>query len=341
MTRNDFLKGASLLGITAALPASILKAKELSGSNALAECVLIPQETEGPYPMDLSGDASKFRQDVTDGYPGVQLDLTMTIVNVNDNCKPIPNVRVDIWHCNKDGYYSGFTNTGYLGTQDNSGKTFCRGIQITDLNGQVKFKTIYPGWYPGRIEHIHFQVFLNSLLKATSQFAFPIEFNNEVSALPLYAVHPETSQHLKNNSSDGVFADSVQYQVAAVSRNAETQGYNAEFTVGIAVPASGVINLKPETGGEFVLEQNFPNPARGSAVIGFSLERASKVTLEIFDVMGKSVAMPVDAALQSGNHEVPLDFIRAVPLPAGNYVYQLTVTNSNGVFRQAKVMTVK
>jgi protocatechuate 3,4-dioxygenase beta subunit len=339
MTRNDFLKGAGLLGLGLSLPGSIARSR--TSNTAAADCVLIPQETEGPYPLDLSKDASKFRQDITDGYPGVQLDLTMKIINVNDQCNPIPNVRVDVWHCNKDGYYSGFSHGGYLGEQDNSGKRFCRGIQITDATGEVKFKTIYPGWYPPRIEHIHFQVFLNSVLKATSQFAFPVEINNEVTAHPLYAEHPETSDHLKNNLSDGVFANGVQYQVASVTKNNATGAYEASITVGISVPASGVINLKPETGGEFVLHQSYPNPARGSASIGFSLERASQVSMEIFDVMGKSVAKPLSDNLAAGSHSVPLDVARVLQLGAGNYVYQLTVTNANGTFRQAKVMTVK
>jgi protocatechuate 3,4-dioxygenase beta subunit len=35
---------------------------------------------------------------------------------------------------------------------------FLRGVQITDLQGVVEFKTIYPGHYPGRVNHIHMKV---------------------------------------------------------------------------------------------------------------------------------------------------------------------------------------
>ena len=44
-------------------------------------CVLIPEETEGPYPLDLSGDEAFFRTDITEGHPGVPLTLTLSLVD--------------------------------------------------------------------------------------------------------------------------------------------------------------------------------------------------------------------------------------------------------------------
>ena len=36
-------------------------------------CVLIPEETEGPYPLDLSGDEAFFRSDISEGRSSVRL----------------------------------------------------------------------------------------------------------------------------------------------------------------------------------------------------------------------------------------------------------------------------
>ena len=36
---------------------------------------------------------------------------------------------------------------------------FCRGLQTTDANGVVSFKSFFPGWYNGRDLHIHFVAF--------------------------------------------------------------------------------------------------------------------------------------------------------------------------------------
>jgi protocatechuate 3,4-dioxygenase beta subunit len=79
-----------------------------SASNATTtSCTLIPEETAGPYPLDLHNNPAIVRRDITEGRTGVSLTLVLTLLNVNDNCSPITNARVDVWHCDKDGVYSG------------------------------------------------------------------------------------------------------------------------------------------------------------------------------------------------------------------------------------------
>jgi hypothetical protein len=56
-----------------------------------------------------------------------------------------------------------------------------------DANGQATFQTVYPGWYQGRITHVHFQVYLDSGLVATSQIAFPPEVTDAEYAVEPYA----------------------------------------------------------------------------------------------------------------------------------------------------------
>ena len=50
---------------------------------------------------------------------------------------------------------------------DTTGEQFLRGTQLTGNDGRVTFRTIYPGWYPGRTTHIHFTVHLSSTSEAT------------------------------------------------------------------------------------------------------------------------------------------------------------------------------
>ena len=33
--------------------------------------------------------------------------------------------------------------------------SFLRGHQVSDSEGKAEFMTIYPGWYSGRLAHIH------------------------------------------------------------------------------------------------------------------------------------------------------------------------------------------
>ncbi len=195
-------------------------------------CVLIPSETAGPYPLSsILSDPSMVRSDVTEGQIGVPLVLRLSLVNVNQGCAPISNAGVYIWQCNKDGGYSGYRgglNGNFLG------QTFLRGIQFTNGAGNVLFTTIYPGWYPGRITHIHVRIYLggtSSPVSATTQIAFPVAATAAVNTSPLYVANGQNP--VVNFSQDNVFSDGVDYQLATLSGDV-TNGYTADLTIGIA-----------------------------------------------------------------------------------------------------------
>lgn len=197
----------------------------------LGSCVLIPSETQGPYPLlsVLSNPAMR-RQDTTEGRTGVPLLLRLKLVNINANCAPVANAAVYIWYCDKDGVYSGYAQPG----TNTVGQTFCRGIQYTDCNGDVEFIAIYPGWYPGRITHVHFQVYLNNggTLTATSQIAFPQNVTQAVYASPLYAAHGQNTS-VSGFAQDNVFSDGTAYQMLSLDGDT-TAGFVGRLAVGIA-----------------------------------------------------------------------------------------------------------
>ncbi|MET0985902.1 MAG: protocatechuate dioxygenase [Steroidobacteraceae bacterium] len=203
-----------------------------STGSTTASCVLIPEETQGPYPLfnDIASASVYMREDITEGKTGMPLSLLLTIVNVNSNCARITDALVYVWHCDKDGSYSGYNQQG----SNTVGATFCRGVQMTDSSGLTKFTTIYPGWYAGRITHIHFRVYLSSSLAATSQLAFPQDITTAVYNSSLYAVRGQNTS-ITSFSADNVFSDGTQYQMCTMTQNASTGGYDAALTVGIAV----------------------------------------------------------------------------------------------------------
>ncbi len=342
MNRRTAIQTAGLAGLASLIPFRTSKASQKAISLLEKEvmmptggCVLIPAETAGPFPwpadgITLSTDTFFYRQDVTEGGAGVPFNLTLNVVNVNDSCSPIANAAVVIWHCDKDGNYSEF------GAQ--AGKSFFRGIQLSDANGQVHFKTIYPGWYSGRTTHIHMQVFLSSHLSATSQMAFPEDITSTVYASSLYA---SRGQKDTSNISDGVFSDTANtvYQTLSISGSV-ADGYNSEFTIGVSAPKNGVINLAPETGGQFLLSQNFPNPFSAETSVPFTLTNPSNVKIELFDVQGKKIFETANQRMSEGAQQITLSKKEIASLVAGSYVYQLTVENSNGVFRQCKALMV-
>ena len=85
-------------------------------------------------------------------------------VRGGDDCAPLENAIVDIWHCDAGGVYSGF--------ESGEGERFLRGAQATNEDGIAKFTTIYPGFYQGRTVHIHAKVHLDRQTVLTTQLYF-------------------------------------------------------------------------------------------------------------------------------------------------------------------------
>jgi protocatechuate 3,4-dioxygenase beta subunit len=193
-----------------------------------ASCVVTPSETAGPYPdrFGMIGNMAFHRRDIREGRAGLPLTLTLTVANVNGGCNPIAGALVEIWQCDSAGRYSEYPQPGYDGT----GQTFLRGVQTTDASGSVTFTTIYPGWYAGRATHIHVNVYANGRLVKTTQIAFPEDVSAEVYASGVYA---SRGQNSTRNSSDNVFSDGVQYELASVVGSAAS-GHTATLTVVVA-----------------------------------------------------------------------------------------------------------
>jgi protocatechuate 3,4-dioxygenase beta subunit len=205
------------------------------GSCAFAStCALVPSETEGPYPLaSVLSDPAIIRRDITEGRPGVPLTLILKLVNINQSCAPVPDRAVYIWQTDKDGVYSGYNQPG----ANAIGQKFMRGVQKSDRSGQAIFQTIYPGWYSGRITHIHFRVYLadspSGGASVTSQIAFPPEVTTAVYASPLYLSKGQNTS-VASFAADNVFRDGTSLQLAKLSGSPST-GYVATLIVGIAM----------------------------------------------------------------------------------------------------------
>jgi protocatechuate 3,4-dioxygenase beta subunit len=192
-------------------------------------------ETEGPYPLRaILANTAIVRADMTEGKTGVPLTLRIKLVDVNNSCAAIANAWVYIWHCDKDGLYSGYDATNNAGQAD---YTYLRGIQKSDSSGFVTFKTIYPGWYEGRITHIHCMVFLagstlssTSSSMATTQFAFPLTTTTAVYASSAYTHGQNTS--VTSFASDNVFSDGTSTEMLTVSGSVKA-GYVAGIVIGV------------------------------------------------------------------------------------------------------------
>ncbi|HEX8262897.1 MAG TPA: hypothetical protein VF547_08495, partial [Allosphingosinicella sp.] len=134
--RRDVLAGLAALPLVPLLAcargpeAAAARARLIAGS----ACPVTPRQTEGPFYFD----PKRVRPDVREGRPGLPLRLRLQVVTAA-GCAPVAGARVDIWHCDAAGTYSGY------GSERSAGEAWLRGTQFADVDGVVAFETIYPG----------------------------------------------------------------------------------------------------------------------------------------------------------------------------------------------------
>ena len=157
------------------------------------------------------------------------LTMTITIKNTNNSCSALAGAMVDVWHCDKDGYYSEYGGSG-MQSIDFTKVDFLRGRQTTDANGLVSFTSIFPGWYSGRAPHIHVHVY-NAAGKSllVTQIAFPYDLTNNVYTTASNYGYTKGKQDTKNES-DNVFSDGFTNELATLSGSL-SEGYTLTHTI--------------------------------------------------------------------------------------------------------------
>ena len=176
LTRRQALSGQrrSALELAAAGSRGASAQQRLAATTPDAKvCVLTPEATEGPFYFD----PKLVRSDITESKEGAPLTLTLQVVSAKD-CAALERKRVDVWHTDALGLYSGYANQETGGSA--RGEAFPRGTQFADAAGEVRFETVYPGWYPGRTPHIHFKVFTGPASVVTGQLYFPDDLSTRI-----------------------------------------------------------------------------------------------------------------------------------------------------------------
>jgi protocatechuate 3,4-dioxygenase beta subunit len=223
ITRRGALSLLAVTAGTALLPrAALAQAAGEAGVTLIQDadvCLITPETTEGPYYFDPALE----RADITEGRPGLATKVRLQIVD--EMCRPMAGARVDIWHCDASGVYSGYA--GQPGG-DFRGETFMRGTQFADADGIVEFATVYPGWYRGRTTHIHFKVFVDEATLLTGQLFFPDDVSDRVYATAPYSAAGERD---RRNDNDGIAQRAGERSVASVEELPE--GYLVQLILGV------------------------------------------------------------------------------------------------------------
>lgn len=236
--------GSSGPAVPSTAPSTAATVGEPGTTVAAGDCEVIPEETAGPYPGDGSNgpdvlsQSGVARRDMTSSFgelsgtaEGVPLTIRLALQDASGSCAPLAGAAVYAWHCDRDGQYSLYTITD---------QNYLRGVQGAGDDGVVTFLSIFPGCYPGRWPHVHFEVYpslgaatddANRI--ATSQLAFPADACERVYATSGYEQSIANLQQVSLET-DNVFGDD-----GGVSQIGAMGGtVDGGLTVELAVPVS-------------------------------------------------------------------------------------------------------
>lgn len=199
----------------------------------------IPDETAGPFPADgtngpnVLDDDGIVRRDLTSSFgessgvaEGLPITFSLSVVDAATGAA-VPGAAVYLWHCTADGRYSIYEVTD---------QNYLRGVQVADAAGRLAFTSVFPGCYPGRWPHAHFEVYASLSDAAnganpikTSQLALPQVDCEAVFADRRYGGSAESLSRLSLDT-DAVFRDGWTEQLAATA-GSPADGYMASLLV--------------------------------------------------------------------------------------------------------------
>lgn len=212
-----------------------------SGSSPATSCEEIPGETAGPFPgngtngPNVLTESGVVREDITTSFGAMSgraagLPLAVDLLVQSRSCAALPGAAVYLWQCDRDGLYS-------LYSEGATDRNYLRGVQVADANGRVSFASVFPGAYPGRWPHIHFEVY-ESLVAAqggarpvaTSQLALPQDACEAAYGTSGYEASARTLAGT-SFARDMVFADDGGARQLAAMSGTVGRGLRAALTV--------------------------------------------------------------------------------------------------------------
>jgi hypothetical protein len=160
----------------------------------------------------------------------------------------------------------------------------------------------------------------------TNNQRFEIERNTNSSWVEIGSIAGKGNSVTTNDYSfvdKNPVGDTIHYRLKQIDNND-----NFKYSKEIAVAA----DLSPNN---YSLSQNYPNPFNPSTTINYSITKAGKVVLKIYDLLGKEINTLVDENKQSGSYSV---IFNARNMPSGIYVYEL---RTDGFVSRSKMILLK
>lgn len=126
----------------------------------------------------------------------------------------------------------------------------------------------------------------------------------------------------------------LRYSNQLQESNADRLIYVANKIIALIEGDSGSTSGEITVDNSFKLSQNYPNPFNPATTIEYTIPEKNRVTLKIYDMLGKEITTLVDKEQEEGSYIVMWD---ASSFSSGVYIYKLT----SGNYVETKRMVLK
>lgn len=352
--------GAALLAAPGPFSAigDLLGTMTAEAATAVAAVAVTPSMTEGPYWVDELLRRFDVRANTASAsaaagvvQAGVPLALTIRVVDAAGG-NPINGAHVDIWHANAFGLYSDEANqqvpggaAGVASSVNTSGQDFLRGYQITGVDagaafapadGQVSFKTIWPGWYAGRAIHIHVRVRTYDGVDVATDYTTQIFFSDSDNDAVLSAAGPYNTRSPKSDpttdETDNVLSPSADATNIVPVTGSVAGGFAATFTIGLTGVASAAASTADATVSASLRSATVVVAANGNRTLVLAVHAGEPLTAHASLVRGGKIIGRGAGKLTPGWHSLRV----AIPAgaSAGAATARLTLVDAAGNSRR-------
>jgi parallel beta-helix repeat protein len=191
-------------------------------------------------------------------------------------------------------------------------------VQVTSFTGAVQGNTIALDWKTAtEVNSYMFEIERRTSAQLQWESIGKIPAGGTSNA-PLEYRYIDS---LKNVSSGSIF-----YRLKSIANDGSFQ-YNGEADVFVTTSVTTSVPNK------YALSQNYPNPFNPTTTINYQLQKAGSVSLKVYDMLGRAVAILVNEDKTAGYYSVVFDASR---LSSGTYFYRLIT----GSFTEIKKMVL-
>jgi hypothetical protein len=232
------------------------------------------------------------------------------------------NGSLGLYHSITDLSATDSTNEAVVTVVEPAG---CRGLTVGDYNGDGNTDIFMGGNYGGSVWRMSYTG-EGSMLDSASYVYEEVYRDSTAGGVRVYFV---------SFPGDNIALDQGGTTSTDMNGNGEPEiligieDGEADQRWAVLIEGNGITKIELDPGAtvlkQYTLRQNYPNPFNPTTTISYDIPVAEKVTLRVFDMLGREVKTLVNGDVSAGTHTAVWDGTNnsGVNVASGMYVYKL------------------